>query len=341
MTPAQKPKAAAASALKPATNWKEVIGPNEAERFAGYARQFAEIQALKALKYGAGRALHRKQISAAMGTLKVLPKLPQFARHGLFAKPAMHDVWLRLSNSGLGHAPDHVPDARGFSLRVFGLTGHSALGNGPVKSQDFTLINQDRFVFAGSDELVEFVAAAALGKAALMKYLLERYGLIGGPSRMVHMLNYLKKPFTGFATETMFSCVPMACGLYAVRVRLLPSIGNGLPTPGASKDWAADFSARLGQQDLFWELQLQPFVNEELTPIEDASVNWATPYTTVAKLIVPKQKLDSAQAKAFAEQIENSVFDPWQAMAAHRPLGEVQRARKGVYFQSQQGRSAL
>ena len=34
-----------------------------------------------------------------------------------------------------------------------------------MKSQDFTLINQDRFVFAGSDELVEFVAAAALGKA--------------------------------------------------------------------------------------------------------------------------------------------------------------------------------
>jgi len=34
------------------------------------------------------------------------------------------------------------------------------------------------------------------------------------------------------------------------------------------------------------------------------------------------------------------VFDPWQALMAHRPLGEVMRARKAVYFASQKERGA-
>mgnify|MGYP002755894772 CR=1 FL=1 len=40
------------------------------------------------------------------------------------------------------------------------------------------------------------------------------------------------------------------------------------------------------------------------------------------------------------DRAESAVFDPWQALAAHRPLGDVMRARKAVYFVSQQGRGA-
>ncbi len=51
----------------PSTGWKEVVAPDEAQRFAGYARQFAELQARKSQKYGKGRGLHRKQLTAAQG----------------------------------------------------------------------------------------------------------------------------------------------------------------------------------------------------------------------------------------------------------------------------------
>lgn len=134
--------------------------------------------------------------------------------------------------------------------------------------------------------------------------------------------------------------MPMACGPYAVRVRLVPSASNGAATPGAQADWGADFSARLRQQSLQWELQLQPFVSEATTPIEDASVNWPSPYVTVATLTLPSQDTASAAGMALAEKVEGAVFDPWQAMAAHRPLGDVQRARKVVYFASQKARGA-
>lgn len=87
-------------------------------------------------------------------------------------------------------------------------------------------------------------------------------------------------------------------------------------------------------------MQLQPFVSEILTPIEDASVNWSSPYTTVARLTLPQQDTASAKGQALCKKAEASVFDPWEALAAHRPLGDVQRARKVVYFVSQQGRGA-
>jgi hypothetical protein len=78
-----------------------------------------------------------------------------------------------------------------------------------------------------------------------------------------------------------------------------------------------------------------------LTPIEDASVNWPSPYTTVARLRLPRQDVATASGQALLKQVEASVFDPWQALAAHRPLGDVQRARKVVYFESQKGRGAV
>jgi hypothetical protein len=93
-------------------------------------------------------------------------------------------------------------------------------------------------------------------------------------------------------------------------------------------------------RELQWDLQLQPYLDDKNTPIEDASVNWTSPYTTVARLVLPKQDSNSAQGKALAGEVEKSVFDPWQALAAHRPLGDVQRARKVVYFESQKGRGA-
>lgn len=326
--------------VTPSTHWQEKLAPDEAQRFAGYARQFADIQARKSAKYGNGRALHRKQLTAARGTLEVLSGLPEFARQGLFATAGTHEAWVRLSNGGMDCAPDKKPDIRGFALRVLGVHGDSALGNGPAKSQDFTLINQEAFGFAQSEEFVGFVVAASKGGGALLKYLLRQYGVFNGIARVRKLAQTLGKPFGGFATEPLFSAVPMACGPYAVRVRLLPVAANGVARAGAKADWNADFSARLATHSLQWELQLQPYVNETLTPIEDASVNWGSPYTTVARLTLPQQETASAHGKEFAQQVESAVFDPWQALVAHRPLGDVQRARKVVYFESQKGRGA-
>lgn len=327
-----------APALPPSTTWRETPAADEAQRFARYGELFAEIQRRKSAKYGTGRALHRKQLLAARGQLQVLEHLPEFARQGLFAQPGSWEVQVRLSNGGMDKLSDRQPDIRGFSLAVLGVSGDSALGHGPATRQCFALINQEKFAFPKSDEFVDFVGAASHGNGALLKFLIRRYGWVGGPARLVRLLKTVSKPFTGFATETFFSAAPIACGPYAVRVRLVPQAGNGAPRPDAANDWGADMAARLAQGPLSYNLELQPFVDEAITPIEDASVNWPTPYTPVATLTLPQQ--DLGRDAALVQAVEQGVFDPWAALAAHRPLGDVMRARKVVYFTSQQGRGA-
>lgn len=326
--------------LHPSTDWKEMVASDEAQRFAAYAQQIGAMQAAKSKKFGAGRALHRKQIGAAQGTLQVLGELPPFAAQGLFAKPGQWDVWVRLSNGGADVEADRKPDIRGFALRVHGVNGESALGN-DASSQDFALINQENFGFADSAQFVGFLGAFTQSPAALVKYLIRVYGLLGGPARLVQMLKALTQSFGGFAAHAMHSAAPIACGPYAVKVRLLPHASNGAPVKKAQSSWNAEFAARLSQQDLQWDLQLQPYVREDITPIEDASVTWPTAYTTVARLTLPRQEMAGAKAGKLAEKVEASTFDPWQALAAHRPLGDVMRARKVVYFESQKARGAV
>lgn len=320
----------------PSTQWQERVAADEAVRHAGYAREFKEIQALKSAKFGKGRTLHRKQLLALQGTFEVLANLPGHARHGLFAKPASYEAWVRLSNGGTDIQSDRKPDIRGFAIKVRGLNAPGALGSGPTDCQDFLLINHPAFAFAGADEFVGLVKNLSKGPGALLGYLVSRYGFLGALRLMKDFAQTFKRPFSGFATEPFYTATPIACGPYAARVRLLPA--SDVAKPGASADWAADFRSRLAQGPLRFELQLQFFVDEASTPIEDASVDWpeaVAPYVTVGVLTLPSL---AADGEALAKTIEAAAFDPWAALMEHRPLGEVMRARKAVYFQSQQGR---
>jgi hypothetical protein len=166
--------------------------------------------------------------------------------------------------------------------------------------------------------------------------------LKGGLAQVGRLKRSFGKPFRGFALESFYSAAPIACGPYAARVRLVPADTNGAPPAGPA--WAQDMAQRLRQAPLAYALQLQFFTDEQATPIEDASVDWpeaVAPYVTVARLTLPRQDPDSASGLALAETIEKAVFDPWAALAAHRPLGDVMRARKVVYFESQKQRGAV
>jgi len=325
----------------PSTEWRETVAPDESARFARYAEQFVDMQKRKSAKYGKGRALHRKQLLGLHAKFEVLADLPAHARHGLFARTGSHDAWVRLSNGGTDRARDATPDIRGFAIKVRGVHGPGALGN-TTEAQDFLLINQEKFAFPKSDEFVGLVMAASRGNGTLLKYLVGRYGLLGALKFMAKFAATMGRKFSGFATERMYSATPIACGPYATRVRLLP--GRDQPLADASKDWAADFGRQLAGGPLVHELQLQFFVDERRTPIEDASVDWdedVAPCRTVARLTIPQQALDDAAATAFAKEVEQAVFDPWDALAEHRPLGDVMRARKAVYFASERTRGAL
>lgn len=318
----------------PSTAWREQIAPDEEAHFARVAKVIGALQRSRSAKYGKGRALHRKQLLATSGTLEVLDGLPEHARHGLFAVPGLHRVLARFSNGGPEVQADRIPDIRGFALKILDVSGASALG-GATDHQDFLLINQDRGPARNSREFIDFLEAATPGPLAGILQLFKAHGPFGGLSRLRELFAMLGKKFNGFAAERFNTAVPLCCGPYAVKVRLKP-VGN--PPPSArSKDIVADLRERLAAGPVHWDMELQFFVDEATTPIEDASRAWPdteTPIVTVARLTL------FAPSDEVAKHAETAKFDPWGGLAEHRPLGEVMRARKVAYFASQQGRAA-
>ncbi|MBI2738441.1 MAG: catalase [Rhodospirillales bacterium] len=320
---------------QPSTGWREHVAPDEAAHLVRVAKVIGELQRAKSKKFGQGRALHRKQLLAATGMLEVLDGLPEHARHGLFAQPGRHRALVRLSNGGPDIQADRTPDIRGFALKVLDVSGESALG-GTTDHQDFLMINQDRAPGASSREFIDFMEAATPGPLSGILHLFKAHGLGGGMSRVRDLFGMLNKKFNGFAAERFNTVAPLCCGPYAVRVRLAPA-GNPPPASRA-QDIVADMRERLAVGSVTYSLELQFFVDEATTPIEDTSVAWPdaeTPIVTVARLVLPQQGVDAAAAEA-----EAARFDPWSGLAAHRPLGEIMRARKVAYFESQKGRNA-
>jgi hypothetical protein len=324
--------------MAPSTDWREQVDKDEEQRFRDYAERIAALQKRKTGQYGNGRAFHRKQVMALRARFEVLPDLPAHAKQGLFARPGSYEAQIRLSNGSVDIKHDHAPDIRGFAFRVLGVAGPGALG-GTTKAQDFVLINREVFGFTKPDEFVGLVLALVDGPLAVIGFLRRRYGLLGAVKRLREIMKSMSRPFSGFATESFFSAAPLANGPYAVRVRLRPELT--VPASTRAKDWAADLRAHLSRGPIQYQLQLQFFSDEKTTPIEDGAVDWReadAPFVTVARLTIPQQELDGAAGEALAREIEQATFDPWEALAEHRPLGALMRARKHAYYASQKSR---
>lgn len=323
---------------EPSTAWREVESPGEAERLEALAQAMADMQRGVSARVGVGRALHRKGQGVLRARLDVDADIPAWARHGVFAAPRSSDVRVRLSNASALLQKDSVKDIRGFAWKVLGVEGEGALG-APVTSQDFLCINQETFGMKDAGDFVALALAVAKGPGAVLVHMVKTYGwsVFG---RLKQLATTVNKPFHGFLVETFSTTLPIACGPYAVRLRIVPR-ARSAETPTA---WRDDVKARLAAGEAVFDVQLQPFVDEASTPIEDASVAWdeaKSPWTKVGTLTVLQQSLDDAEGAKREAEGEAQTFDPWNALAAHRPLGHIMRARKAAYYASQKARGAV
>jgi len=69
-------------------------------------------------------------------------------------------------------------------------------------------------------------------------------------------------------------------------------------------------------------------------PIEDPSIEWKesdSPYITIATIKIPAQSFATDEQRQFCEDLS---FSPWNALASHRPIGQLNRIRKLVYAAS-------
>ena len=106
-------------------------------------------------------------------------------------------------------------------------------------------------------------------------------------------------------------------------------------------DYLRDVLSQAMQQSgtVEFDFMVQVRGDEDDLEIENASKKWdetKPPYATVARItIVAPQDIDSAEQKAECERL---VFTPWHSLAAHQPIGGINRLRKAVYEASAQHR---
>src|SRR5690606_2177587 len=83
------------------------------------------------------------------------------------------------------------------------------------------------------------------------------------------------------------------------------------------------------------ELSIQLGLQQDDFPLDDATVVWderKSPFIRIATIELAAQRFVHGSRYSFAERIE---YNPFHALAAHRPLGSINFARGTAYAASQ------
>lgn len=313
--------------------WKETIAPDETARFTAYALELREMQKARARNGTTPRALHAKQHLGAVGQLVITP--PPGPRPVLFARPATWPLYARFSNGSFARQHDGVPDVRGIAIKLVGVPGRKLIpGLEDRRTQDFLFIQVPATPFRGPDEFLSFVRIATKGKVLLVPRLIGAFGL-GRALSVIRGLAAMPK-VTSMATGRFYTATPIRFGETAAKLALFPLSSATAPAKG-SDALRADLIARLQAGPVQYSLRAQLFVDEAVTPIEDASVVWPeskAPFVELGRLELPRQDVLSARGKEIEDLVERLSFDPWHAVEELRPLGAMMRARSHAYRES-------
>ena len=151
--------------------------------------------------------------------------------------------------------------------------------------------------------------------------------------------DFFGHPFSHPLADSYFSQAPIRFGDYVAKLGAFPAssaqedLKEWRLDPAQDEDGfrhaTADF---IRTHETVFELRAQLWLNSETQPIEDASVEWSTdesPYRTVATIRIPRQEAYSPARQHYFDEV--MIFRPAHALAVHRPLGSVMRARLQVY----------
>ena len=328
----------------------EMVEPDEAETIRGLEEQFKIILDATSEHYGhAVRSVHAKGHGIAKGKLTVADDLPSELAQGLFAKAGTYEAIFRLSTNAGDILDDSIRLPRGFALKILGVEGDRLPGSEADSTQDFVMVNGPTFAapnpkkFLGNLKLLTKTTDKAEGAKKALSAVLRAFEAaleaVGGKSSLLVTLGGAR-PVNPLGA-TYYSHTPFRYGDYIGKFQLVPisSIKDyadaTVNATGRSDAIREDVNEVLVKEGGRWELRVQLCTDIEAMPIEDPTVQWdedASPFRTVATLDVAPQL---AWTNGNSEAIEDALFfSPWHGLAAHQPLGGVNRARKDPYRMS-------
>ncbi|KQM98153.1 catalase family protein [Sphingomonas sp. Leaf25] len=324
--------------------------PDEAETIADLNRSFDIILDTTATDYGkAVRAVHAKAHGIVKAELTVHDGLPDEYAQGLFATPGRHAVWMRFSTNPGDILDDAIGLPRGLAWKVLGVEGERLAG-AEGRTQDFVMVNAPAFAapnpkkFASNLKLLARTTDKAEWAKKALSFVLRgaeaALEAVGTESTLLKTMGGAKNVHP--LGETYFSATPFRHGEYVAKYQVVPVSGDltaltdtVVDTSGRPNAIREDMQASMRDLHGVWEVRVQLLRDTQKQPIEDAATPWDeadSPFVTVATIRAEPQ--DSWAADKVEQVDENLRFSVWTGLAAHQPLGGVNRVRKPVYQHS-------
>lgn len=324
--------------------------PNEAQTFSELAATMRHIsESVNDRSRNAFRAVHAKSHCLLKAEMRVLDDIEAPFQQGLFQAGSLYPIIMRFSTNPGDILPDSISSPRGLAAKVVGIVNAEMVPNhaGQV-TQDFVLINGSK-AFGAPDaaaflKLVKLLDRHATDSEGLKQLVSTSTRLlenvlesVGGGSETLKGFGH---PETNILGESFYSKAPLRYGTYIAKLSIQPVsenlkqlTGKHVPHLGKRYSGLRDKAVKFfGTETAEWNVCIQLCTDVEKMPVEDPSIPWPedlSPYVPVARIVARPQNAYSPERRVYVD--EKLSFTPWHCLAAHRPLGNIMRARFQAY----------
>jgi hypothetical protein len=337
---------------------QEQLPEGEAEAIQQLAA-ISERQMQAKSEHPTRRDQHPKSHGYALGEFIVEDQLPEELRHGIFATPASYACWVRFSNGTAGtRGPDGrmiflpdairegeqirlIPDVRGMAIKLLGVAGEAVPeAAGRPGEQDLILMNSKVFFVKNVADYLPFFAVVKAIKDKVIRLdtqppqippeFAESFARVGYALALANQIK--QQPVSSPLQIRYWSASPYRLGEGAMKYAVVPRTTDPPFDPATAANPAnvlrEAIATHLASREAVFDVLVQRQSDPVAMPIEDPTQEWdesLAPFRKVATLCLPPQDINSPD-RLVAD--ERQSFSPWHSLAAHRPLGGVNRARR-------------
>jgi hypothetical protein len=300
----------------------------EAEMFQRFSKEIQDIQRKQAKDQNqpVQRGFHAKHHGCLHGSLRLHEDRDRNTRFGIFAGPRTEfPVWVRLSNGVGWKQADDKQDARGMAIKVMEVEGEKYL-NEETLTQDFLLTNSPVPIGKNAVHFMRFAHANSRGFwSAIWFGITHPASGLPGVRRTGTVDDMVAEQYWSGGAFHLGSHQAVKITAKACKEPFEREYDDDDP------NYLGKALTRRAKDGLCFRLYAQFQVNPTDTPIEYAAHVWeedVSPLVPIADIILPGQDIHEEGRSELCRQLS---YNPWHSLAAHKPMGHVNRARRFVY----------
>jgi hypothetical protein len=271
------------------------------------------------------RVTHSKTLACVRGEFIIEPNLPPELQVGLFKTAKTYPAWVRFSQSFV--TSDKKRDGRSLTIKVMEVPGEKLLPEAKwATTQDLPMMSGKLFFVRNVTDFLEFMRYYKKP----WRFFFPNMNPLKWRLRELSLYLAQFKKTKNLLDLSYYGEVPYRFGERTMKYHVEPRSENSWkhsipPSDNFLHQVTAEFlKTREAYFDFFIQFQTDPVK----MPIEDATVEWNSPFYKVATLKIFSQDIDAPENK---DKGENLIYNPWHCLIEHQPVGGINRARRLVY----------